>query len=226
MRLAALIQKPRLAPTRSPPAGCSSWPRWRRPRAGPRSRARSIAPGKRADLVVLDLREPHLHPRSAIRCRCGVRGVRQRRARCVRGREPVVLGHELLTAPIEEIVREPIAARPSFTAWSGLQVRLTAPRRAIRRTTATCRYRARSPCRCPTSRRRLDPRLVDGRRMRSPKLDSADDRAQTCSSPVEIVSGYSGSSERSATTRAVPPRSRPAERRAPRAGRRSPPPPR
>src|SRR5207249_4217800 len=42
------------------------------------------------------------------------------------------------------------------------------------------------------------------RRMRSPKLDSADDRAHTCSSPVEIVSGYSGSSERSATTRAVP----------------------
>src|SRR5438132_1393798 len=42
------------------------------------------------------------------------------------------------------------------------------------------------------------------RRTRSPKPDSAEDRAHTCSSPVEIVSGYSGSSDRSATTRAVP----------------------
>src|SRR5439155_169437 len=67
----------------------------------------SIAPGKRADLVVLDLREPHLHPAGGdpvslvvyAACASDVRDV------FVDGR-PVVLGHELLTAPIEEIVRE------------------------------------------------------------------------------------------------------------------------
>jgi len=67
----------------------------------------SIAPGKRADLVVLDLREPHLHPAIGdpvsrvvyAACASDVRDV------FVDGR-PVVLGHDLLTAPIEEIVRE------------------------------------------------------------------------------------------------------------------------
>src|SRR2546422_6162099 len=67
----------------------------------------SIAPGKRADLVVLDLREPHLHPAVGdpvslvvyAACASDVRDV------FVDGK-PVVLGHELLTAPIEEIVRE------------------------------------------------------------------------------------------------------------------------
>jgi len=45
------------------------------------------------------------------------------------------------------------------------------------------------------------------RRIRSPKLESADDKAQTCSSPVEIESGYSGSSERSARPARFPRRS-------------------
>src|SRR5207244_4139728 len=65
------------------------------------------APGKRADLVVLDLREPHLHPAMGdpvslvvyAACASDVRDV------FVDGK-PVVLGHELLTAPIDEIVRE------------------------------------------------------------------------------------------------------------------------
>ena len=67
----------------------------------------SIAPGKRADLVVLDLREPHLHPAGGdpvslvvyAACASDVRDV------FVDGK-PLVLGHELLTAPIDEIVRE------------------------------------------------------------------------------------------------------------------------
>jgi 5-methylthioadenosine/S-adenosylhomocysteine deaminase len=67
----------------------------------------SIVPGKRADLVVLDLREPHLHPLLGdpvslvvyAACASDVRDV------VVDGR-PVVLGHELVTAPIDAIVRD------------------------------------------------------------------------------------------------------------------------
>src|SRR5207253_4369807 len=42
------------------------------------------------------------------------------------------------------------------------------------------------------------------RRMRSPKLASALDNAQTCSSPLEMLMGYCGSSDRSATIALVP----------------------
>src|SRR5438445_8931926 len=42
------------------------------------------------------------------------------------------------------------------------------------------------------------------RRMRSPKLASAFDSAQTCSSPLEMLMGYWGSSDRSATIAPVP----------------------
>jgi len=67
----------------------------------------SIAPGKRADLVVLDLREPHLHPAIGDSVSLVVYAARASDVRdvFVDGR-PVVLGHDLLTAPVEEIVRE------------------------------------------------------------------------------------------------------------------------
>src|SRR5256886_11344864 len=42
------------------------------------------------------------------------------------------------------------------------------------------------------------------RRIRSPKLASALDRAHTCSSPLEMLIGYCGSSERSATMAVTP----------------------
>src|SRR5206468_7087758 len=108
MRLAALIQKPRLGPDALPAARVLELATLGGARAlGLEAEIGSIAPGKRADLVVLDLREPHLHPAMGdpvslvvyAACASDVRDV------FVDGK-PVVLGHELLTAPIEEIVRE------------------------------------------------------------------------------------------------------------------------
>src|SRR6185437_3800433 len=99
------------------------------------------------------------------------------------------------------------------------------PRRALRRTTATCRSRARSLCRCPTNRRRPDrpsgrwpggsaPRSWTApttRPRRAPRPSRS--RADTPAAP----------SARPRPAR-FPRRSRRAERRAPPAGRRTPPP--
>src|SRR2546430_13846828 len=67
----------------------------------------SIARGKRADLGVLDLSEPHLHPLLGDPVSLIVYSARSSdvRAVFVEGR-PVVLGHELLTAPVDHILRE------------------------------------------------------------------------------------------------------------------------
>src|SRR5881296_3747894 len=63
MRLAALIQKPRLGPDALPAARVLELATLGGARAlGLDTEIGSIAPGKRADIVVLDLREPHLHP--------------------------------------------------------------------------------------------------------------------------------------------------------------------
>jgi len=108
MRLAALIQKPRLGADALPAGRVLELATLGGARAlGLEAELGSISPGKRADLVVLDLREPHLHPAIGdpvslvvyAACASDVRDV------FVDG-QPVVLGHELLTAPIEEIVRE------------------------------------------------------------------------------------------------------------------------
>jgi cytosine/adenosine deaminase-related metal-dependent hydrolase len=108
MRLAALIQKPRLGADALPAGRVLELATLGGARAlGLEAELGSIAPGKRADLVVLDLREPHLHPAIGdpvslvvyAACASDVRDV------FVDGK-PVVLGHELLTASIEEIVRE------------------------------------------------------------------------------------------------------------------------
>ncbi|PYO59408.1 MAG: N-ethylammeline chlorohydrolase, partial [Gemmatimonadetes bacterium] len=108
MRLAALIQKPRLGADALPAGRVLELATLGGAHAlGLEAEIGSIAPGKRADLVVLDLREPHLHPAIGdpvslvvyAACASDVRDV------FVDGK-PVVLGHELLTAPIDEIVRE------------------------------------------------------------------------------------------------------------------------
>ena len=108
MRLAALIQKPRLGADALPAGQVLELATLGGARAlGLEREIGSIALGKRADLVVLDLHEPHLHPAVGnpvslvvyAACASDVRDV------FVDGR-PVVLGHELVTAPIEEIVRE------------------------------------------------------------------------------------------------------------------------
>src|SRR5207247_2573338 len=63
MRLAALIQKPRLGADALPAGRVLELATLGGARAlGLEAEIGSIAPGKRADLVVLDLREPHLHP--------------------------------------------------------------------------------------------------------------------------------------------------------------------
>jgi 5-methylthioadenosine/S-adenosylhomocysteine deaminase len=108
MRLAALIQKPRLGADALPAGQVLELATLGGARAlGLEHELGSIAPGKRADVVVLDLHAPHLHPAIGdpvsllvyAACASDVRDV------FVEGR-PVVLGHELLTAPIDEIVRE------------------------------------------------------------------------------------------------------------------------
>jgi len=108
MRLAALIQKPRLGADALPAGQVLELATLGGARAlGLEHELGSIAPGKRADVVVLDLHAPHLHPAIGdpvslvvyAACASDVRDV------FVEGR-PVVLGHELVTAPIDEIVRE------------------------------------------------------------------------------------------------------------------------
>ena len=108
MRLAALIQKPRLGADALPAGQALELATLGGARAlGLEAELGSITPGKRADLVVLDLREPHLHPVVDDPASLVVYAARASDVRdvFVDGR-PVVLGHELVTAPIEEIVRE------------------------------------------------------------------------------------------------------------------------
>jgi len=66
----------------------------------------SIAVGKRADLLVMDLREPHVTPAGADPCPSRLCRVRERRARRVRRRHALVLGHELVAVSVDEIVHE------------------------------------------------------------------------------------------------------------------------
>jgi len=108
MRLAALIQKPRLGADALPAGQVLEFATIGGARAlGLEHDIGSIAPGKRADLVVLDLRDPHLHPATGDPVSLVVYAARASDVRdvFVDGR-PVVVGHELVTAPIEEIVRE------------------------------------------------------------------------------------------------------------------------
>ena len=108
MRLAALIQKPRLGADALPAGQALELATLGGARAlGRESELGSIALGRRADLVVLDLREPHLHPVPLDPASLVVYAARASDVRdvFVDGR-PVVLGRELLTAPVEEIVRE------------------------------------------------------------------------------------------------------------------------
>ena len=108
MRLAALIQKPRLGADALPAGQVLELATLGGAAAlGLERDIGSIAPGKRADLVVLDRRDPHLHPATGDPISLVVYAARASDVRdlFVDGR-PVVLGHELVTAPIEEIVRE------------------------------------------------------------------------------------------------------------------------
>ena len=108
MRLAALIQKPRLGADALPAGQVLELATIGGARAlGLERDIGSIAPDKRADLVVLDLHEPHVHPAIGDPVSRVVYAARASDVRdvFVEGR-PVVLGHELVTAPIEEIVRE------------------------------------------------------------------------------------------------------------------------
>jgi 5-methylthioadenosine/S-adenosylhomocysteine deaminase len=108
MRLAALVQKPRLGAEVLPAGQVLELATLGGARAlGLEAELGSIAVGKLADLVVLDLREPHLHPGAGDPVSHVVYAARASDVRDVFvGGRPVVLGHELLTLPIEEIVRE------------------------------------------------------------------------------------------------------------------------
>ncbi|HEX4601308.1 MAG TPA: 5'-deoxyadenosine deaminase [Gemmatimonadales bacterium] len=108
MRLAALIQKPRLGAEALPAAQVLELATLGGARAlGLESELGSITVGKRADLVVLDLREPHLHPSTGDPISTVVYAARASDVRdvFVDGR-PVVVGHELVTASIDEVVSE------------------------------------------------------------------------------------------------------------------------
>ena len=108
MRLAALIQKPRLGADALPAAQVLELATLGGARAlGLEDEIGRIAPGRRADLVVLDLSQPHLHPFLGDPVSLIVYSARASDVRdvFVDGR-PVVLGHELLTAPLDHIVHE------------------------------------------------------------------------------------------------------------------------
>jgi 5-methylthioadenosine/S-adenosylhomocysteine deaminase len=108
MRLAALIQKPRLGAEALPAPQVLELATLGGARAlGLESELGSIAVGKRADLVVLDLREPHLHPGTGNAVSTVVYAARAGDVRdvFVDGR-PVVVGHELVTVAVDEVVVE------------------------------------------------------------------------------------------------------------------------
>jgi len=121
MRLAALVQKPRLGADALPAAQVLDLATVGGARAlGLEGELGVIAPGRRADLVVLRLDAPHLHPRgdpvSAV--------VYAARASDVRdvfvGGRPVVLDGELVTVRIEEVVREAERCARELRARAGL----------------------------------------------------------------------------------------------------------
>jgi len=108
MRLAALIQKPRLGPDALPAARVLELATLGGARAlGLDTEIGSIEPGKRADLVVLDLTGPHVVPEDADVVSRLVYGARASDVRhvIVDGRI-VVRDGELKTAKVEEIRRE------------------------------------------------------------------------------------------------------------------------
>jgi len=108
MRLAALIQKPRLGADVLPAGRVLELATLGGARAlGLEDEIGSIAVGKRADLIVLDLREPHVTPAGPDPASRLVYAARASDVRdvFVDGRA-VVLGHELMTAAIDEIARE------------------------------------------------------------------------------------------------------------------------
>jgi cytosine/adenosine deaminase-related metal-dependent hydrolase len=110
MRLAALIQKPRLGADALPAGTVLEFATLGGARAlGLADEVGSIAVGKRADLVVVDRREPHLHPRDggsdAVSFLVYAATPGDVRDVFVEGR-PVVLGRDLLTVSLEEITRE------------------------------------------------------------------------------------------------------------------------
>jgi len=108
MRLAALIQKPRLGAEALPAGKVLELATVGGARAlGLEAEIGSIAVGKRADLLVMDLREPHVTPAGAdpvshlvyAACASDVRDV------FVDG-HALVLGHELVAVSVDEIVHE------------------------------------------------------------------------------------------------------------------------
>ncbi len=108
MRLAALVQKPRLGADALPAGKVLELATLGGARAlGLEAEIGSITVGKRADLVVLSLREPHLHPGGGDPVSVVVYAATAGDVRdvFVDGR-PVVLGRELVTLPIDDIVRE------------------------------------------------------------------------------------------------------------------------
>jgi len=108
MRLAALVQKPRLGAEAMPAAKVLELATLGGARAlGLEDEIGSIAVGKRADLVVLDLHAAHMHPSGGDPVSFVVYAATAADVRdvFVDGR-PLVLGHELVTLPIDEIVQE------------------------------------------------------------------------------------------------------------------------
>ena len=108
MRLAALIQKPRLGADVLPAGAVLELATLGGARAlGLEDEIGSLAVGKRADLVVIDLREPHLNPAGHDPVSHLVYAAQASDVRdvFVDGR-PVVLDRELLTMSLEEILRE------------------------------------------------------------------------------------------------------------------------
>jgi 5-methylthioadenosine/S-adenosylhomocysteine deaminase len=108
MRLAALIHKPRLGADALPAGTVLELATLGGARAlGLEDEIGSIAPRKHADLVVMDLREPHVSPAGADPVSHLIYAANAGDVRdvFVDGR-PVVLDHDLVTCPVEEIVRE------------------------------------------------------------------------------------------------------------------------
>jgi len=110
MRLAALIQKPRLGAEALPAGQVLELATVGGARAlGLEDEIGAITVGKRADLLVMDLRGPHVTPPGAdpvshlvyAACPSDVRDV------FVDGRA-LVLGHELVTVSVDGIVREAV----------------------------------------------------------------------------------------------------------------------
>jgi len=110
MRLAALIQKPRLGADVLPAGAVLELATLGGARAlGLEDEIGSLAVGKRADLVVIDLREPHLNPAGHDPVSHLVYAAQASDVRdvFVDGRA-LVLGHELVTVSVDEIVREAV----------------------------------------------------------------------------------------------------------------------